>query len=292
MDSYDDRGVAEDGSGPAPAPVQDPAAEPADPAELAEPSQASQASQPSEPSEPSGPAEPVAPTGPAAGIGALSLPYQVVAAVALAVLGVFACVHLSMVFLHVAPSNTLTKQHGEAVDDWIYPEFEQNWKLFAPNPLQQNIAVQVRAQVAGVDGSRRTTGWTDLTAQDAEQIRGSLLPSHTEQNELRRAWDFYLNSHTDDHRPNGLRGELSESYLRRIVMLRLDERRLGGTVERIQVRSVTTPVPAPAWSGEKTDTEPVFRSYPWWPVTDADRPAGAAGAEARGLAPNRTEAGR
>ncbi|WP_329422104.1 DUF5819 family protein [Streptomyces sp. NBC_01268] len=231
------------------------------------------------------------PAVPRTGIAALSLPYQVVAAVALAVLGVFACVHLGMVFLHVAPSNTLTKQHGEAVDDWVYPEFEQNWKLFAPNPLQQNVAVQVRAQVAG-DGGRRTTGWIDLTGQDAANIRGSLLPSHTEQNELRRAWDFYLNSHTDDHRPNGLRGELSESYMRRIVMRRLDERELGGTVQRVQLRSVTRPVPAPSWSGEKTDTKPVFRSYPWWRITDPDRPAGAAGAEARSLAPNRTEAGR
>ncbi|MET9376114.1 DUF5819 family protein [Streptomyces sp. NPDC002992] len=219
-----------------------------------------------------------------AGIASLSLPYQVVAAVALAVVGVFACVHLAMVFLHVAPSNTLTKQHGAAVDDWIYPEFEQNWKLFAPNPLQQNIAVHVRAQVAGDDGSRRTTDWIDLSGQDAEAIRGSLLPSHTEQNELRRAWDFYLNSHTDDHRPNGLRGELSESYIRRIVMLRLDEQRLGGTVEQIQLRSAARAVRPPSWSNEKTDTEPVHREFPWWKVTAADLPGGSEN--------DRTEAGR
>ncbi|MFJ8667980.1 DUF5819 family protein [Streptomyces sp. NPDC093600] len=219
-----------------------------------------------------------------AGIASLSLPYQVVAAVALAVIGVFACVHLAMVFLHVAPSNTLTKQHGEAVDGWVYPEFEQNWKLFAPNPLQQNVAVQVRAEVAGDDGGRRTTGWIDLSAQDAEAIRGSLLPSHVDQNVLRRAWDFYLNSHTDDHRPNGLRGRLSEGYMRRIVMLRLDERDLGGTVERIQLRSSVRPIPAPVWSTEKTDTKPVYREVPWWTVSTADLP-GRTRAE-------RTEAGR
>ncbi|MFI8517504.1 DUF5819 family protein [Streptomyces sp. NPDC085481] len=256
-----------------------------------EPTEPTQPTQPTQPTEPAGPAEPATERA-AAGIAALPMPYQVVAAVALAVIGVLACVHLAMVFLHVAPSNTLTKKHGEAVDDWIYPEFEQNWKLFAPNPLQQNIAVQARAEVAGADGSRRTTDWIDLSAEDAERIRGSLLPSHTEQNELRRAWDFYLNSHTDDHRPNGLRGQLSERYLRRIVVLRLDAHGLGGTVERIQLRSSTTPVPAPAWSSEKIDTAPSFRDYPWWKITDADRPAAAVGAESRGLAPNRTEAGR
>ncbi|MEU9995536.1 DUF5819 family protein [Streptomyces sp. NPDC050848] len=218
------------------------------------------------------------------GIASLSLPYQVVAAVALAGVAVFTCVHLAMVFLHVAPSNTLTKQHGEAVDEWIYPEFEQNWKLFAPNPLQQNVYVQVRAEIEGAGGAERTTGWIDLTAQDAEAIRGSLVPSHAEQNALRRAWDFYSNTHTDDHRPNGLRGRLSESYIRRIVMLRLDRENLDGTVERIQLRSVTRAVPAPPWSTEKTDTDPVRRVLPWWKVSAADLPGAARD--------DRTEAGR
>ncbi|MER6995424.1 DUF5819 family protein [Streptomyces sp. NPDC000410] len=208
------------------------------------------------------------------GIASLSLPYQVVAAVALALIGVLGCVHLGMVFLHVAPSNTVTKQHGKAIDEWIYPEFEQNWKLFAPNPLQQNIAVQARAEIAGSDGGRRTTEWIDLSAEDGEDIRGNLLPSHVHQNELRRGWDFYANSHTDDNRPNGLRGQLSERYVRRIVMLRLDGRDLGGRVERIQLRAVTRSVAAPAWSKEKTDTKPYYRVLPWWTVTSADLPMG------------------
>ncbi|MGW2563287.1 DUF5819 family protein [Streptomyces sp. NPDC001514] len=219
------------------------------------------------------------------GIVSLSLPYQVVAAVALAVIGVLACAHLAMVFLHVAPSNTMTKQHGEAVDGWIYPEFEQNWKLFAPNPLQQNIGVQARAEVTDGDGARSTSEWIDLTAEDGEAIRGNLLPSHVDQNELRRAWDFYANSHTDDNRPNGLRGQLSERYIRRIVMMRLEHHDLGGKVERVQLRSVTRSVKAPAWSKEKTDTRPYYRVLPWWKVTGADLPLdtrndGAASTEA------------
>jgi len=121
-------------------------------------------------------------------VAALSLRYQIGAALAVAVVAVAALVHLGMVFLHVAPSNTLTKQHGKAIDEWIYPEFEQNWKLFAPNPLQQNIAVQVRADVRTADGTTRTTGWYDLSAEDGAAIDGNPLPSHTQQNEVRRAW--------------------------------------------------------------------------------------------------------
>ncbi|MCX4824443.1 DUF5819 family protein [Streptomyces sp. NBC_01142] len=229
------------------------------------------------------PAPPPPPQVTTGGIAGLSLPYQVAAAVSLAIIGVLASAHLVMVFLHVAPSNTLTKQHGEAVEGWVYPEFEQNWKLFAPNPLQQNVSVQVRAEITVTDGSRESTDWIDLSAEDGEAIRGNLLPSHVQQNELRRSWDFYVNSHDNENRSSGLRGQLSESYIRRIVMLRLEARDLGGPVERIQLRSSTRSVKAPEWSDEKIDTRPVFRLLPWWTVTAADLPLG--------IRNGRTEAG-
>ncbi|WP_030856958.1 DUF5819 family protein [Streptomyces sp. NRRL S-37] len=212
-------------------------------------------------------AAPGPPAGPRTGVAALSLRYQIGAAVALAVVAVVVCVHLGMTFLHVAPVNTVSKKHSETIEDWIYPEFEQNWKLFAPNPLQQNIAVQVRAEIRTADGGTRTTGWYDLSAQDGRAIDGNPLPSHTQQNELRRAWDFFTATHDDDNRPVGLRGALSETYLRRITVLRLDRAAAAGpvgAVERVQIRSRTTHVPPPEWSGEKISTPPVYRTLPWW----------------------------
>ncbi|MFC8100954.1 DUF5819 family protein [Streptomyces sp. NPDC057363] len=204
------------------------------------------------------------------GVAALSPRYQVGAVVALAVVAVAVCAHIGLVFLHVAPSNTLTKQHGAAVDEWVYPEFEQNWKLFAPNPLQQNISVQVRAEVTTAEGAIRTTGWYDLSAEDGRSIEGNPLPSHTQQNELRRAWDFFVATHDSDDRPVGPRGTLAEAYLRRIAALRLDRNEAagpGGVVERVQYRSRTTNVEPPPWSGEKVSDRPVYRELPWWPVS-------------------------
>ncbi|MER7760494.1 DUF5819 family protein [Streptomyces sp. NPDC097619] len=211
----------------------------------------------------------------APGIAGLSRPGRIAAALALGLVTVGACWHLSMVFLHVAPSNQLTKEHAATVDAWIYPEFEQNWKLFAPNPLQQNIAVEVRAQIRGADGDRITTGWRDLSAEDGADIRHNPLPSHVHQNELRRAWDFFTGSHDDRNRATGERGELSESYLKRIVVRRIDQRPAAGFPEgellRVQVRSATRSVPAPEWSDEKTDTQTYYRELPWWSVTEAAR---------------------
>ncbi|MFD8982298.1 DUF5819 family protein [Streptomyces sp. NPDC059564] len=203
----------------------------------------------------------------APGIAGLSAPYRVVAALALAVVAVAACTHLALVFLHVAPANTVSKRHADVVDGWIYPEFEQNWKLFAPNPLQQNIAVEVRAQVRTARGELVTAGWRDLSAEDGAAIRHGLLPSHTEQNELRRAWDFFTGSHDEENKPNGERGDLSEQYLRRIALNRLAPvYGEGDRILRIQLRSATRSVPAPSWSDEKTDTQTYYRELPWWTV--------------------------
>ncbi|MFD9004900.1 DUF5819 family protein [Streptomyces sp. NPDC059582] len=210
---------------------------------------------------------------PRTGVAALSPRYQIGAALALAVVAVAVCVHIGMVFLHVAPSNTITKKHGKAIEEWIYPEFEQNWKLFAPNPLQQNVAVQVRAEIETSDGGIRTTGWYDLSAEDGRAIDGNLLPSHVDQNELRRSWDFFAATHGADNRPVGMRGALSETYLRHIVVRRLAEDGAAGAgddLERVQVRSSTTNVSPPEWSGEQISLKPVYRVLPWWTVPAAE----------------------
>lgn len=226
--------------------------------------------------------EPPEGPGGATGIFTLSRPSRVAVALALAAAVVGVCVHLLMVFLHVAPQNTLSKQHGDLVGDYVYPEFEQNWKLFAPNPLQQNIHVWARAGVRKPDATEETTGWVDLTAMDIAAIRHNIAPSHTEQNELRRAWTFYSTTHGDQNKPIGLRGDLSREYLQRIVERRFGPRLNGGAVERVQVRTGTTAVAAPVWSPENTDTRTSFQVLPWWIATPQDQAqaqAAAAGQE-------------
>jgi len=208
--------------------------------------------------------------GGADGIGGLSLTSRLVLALAVAAVTVGAVVHVGMVFLHVAPSNTLYQQHSVTVNDYVYPEFEQNWKLFAPNPVQQNTDVQARAEIRAVDGSLTTTGWVDLTAMDIANIRHNAFPSHTVQNELRRGWSFYTDTHDAQERAIGLRGQLSQEYVLRIVAHRFGPHLNGGAVQRLQLRSATEPVAAPPWSAQKTDTRTTYRVLPWWAVSAED----------------------
>jgi hypothetical protein len=206
--------------------------------------------------------------------GELSWPARVVIALAVGVLTTFAAWHLAAAFLFVAPDNTLSREQDHRISGYINPEFEQNWKLFAPNPLQNNVRVEVRAEIRQADGSAEVSDWVDLTAQDLAGIRHSLLPSHTMQNELRRAWDLYGNNHDEDGRPRGLRGELADVYVHRIALLRLGRVMDLEPVERIQLRSATTRVPAPPWSDEEIDTTTRHHELEWRTVVPSDLPSG------------------
>ena len=201
-------------------------------------------------------------------VAALSLPARIVVAVTVGAVAVAALFHLGMVFLHVAPSNTLSKEHATAVSDYIYPEFEQNWKLFAPDPLQQNIHVEARAEISAPGGGTgRTTGWIDMTGQDIAAMRHDPVPSHTQQNELRRAWGFYSDTHDAQDQPTGGdRSDLSRTYLQRILVKRFGPQLDGGQVVRLQARVATTPVPQPSFIAGQSSSSTQYRVLPWWVV--------------------------
>ncbi len=225
-----------------------------------------------------GPSESAAVGGPAAASGADGAAPRVWSTPALAVLclggalllGVTGC-FLGAVFLHVAPANSVSREYREQVDAVVYPEFEQNWKLFAPNPLQQNIDLDARVRTAGADGGTHIRPWIPLTARDIAAIRGNPAPSHADQNLLRRAWDFYDGSHSGpDGALSSPRGTLAEQYLKRIALQRIGRTADGERVLEIQFRATTTAVTPPAWSGESPPAGQPPRELPWWLVDDED----------------------
>lgn len=178
--------------------------------------------------------------------------------------------HLAMLFLNVAPSNALTARHGERINAYVYPEFGQDWKLFAPNPQQRNEAVGVRLRIGGAGGPARTSRWINLTARDIEEIRGSLAPSHVHQNMLRRAWDRYAASHDDGDRRKPREDDVTAAYLKRVVLQRIGREWRGEPVTGVQIAGRFTVVSPPAWSSEAEPRTTDYRVLAWWPVTDRD----------------------
>jgi hypothetical protein len=182
-----------------------------------------------------------------------------------------ALVHVLLVFLHVAPPNPLSRQYSRQVNAWVFPLFEQNWRLFAPDPESVNRQISARTMHTAPDGRVRVSGWFDLSGVDDSAVRHDVFPSHTAQNMLRRAWSSYLETHGGDDRPRSERALMMQKYLTDIAADRITDRR-GGAFESVQLRVVTVPIAAPAEGpgpgSSAAAPKPVETRYlPWWKAT-------------------------
>ena len=177
-------------------------------------------------------------------------------------------VHIGAVFLQVAPANPVSRRYSRQVDAWVYPLFEQNWRLFAPNPDSVNRQVLARTAHTASNGSMRVSPWVDLTAMDRAAVEHNAFPSHTAQNLLRRAWASYVDTHGEDDTARSDRALMMQKYLSNIAADRLADHDDGGTFEFVQLRVVTLPVAAPGTAAGHRPPSPVEnRLLPWWKVT-------------------------
>lgn len=169
--------------------------------------------------------------------------------------------HMVACFLQVAPRNAISVRFASPLNAWIFPWFEQNWSMFAPNPVSENWQILARVQ----NGSTgRQSDWYDISAADYANIRGNPFPSHATMNELRRAWDTYDHSHDLLDRPTvGFRSVLFADYLRNIAVQRT-EKMTHMPFNFIQVRVVRSPVAPP---GANFTPASIWRRLPWWPTS-------------------------
>ncbi|WP_243879209.1 DUF5819 family protein [Streptomyces sp. KS 21] len=176
--------------------------------------------------------------------------------------------HVVLVFLHVAPPNAVSKRYGPQVNAWVYPLFEQNWRLFAPDPDSVNRRILARTARTAPDGATQVSSWVDLTAMDNSAVKHNVFPSHTTQNLLRRAWTSYVDTHGADDRADSDRAVMMQKYLRNIAADRVAAHDHGGTFGFIQLRVLTLPVAAQgAAAGKRPPTPTEERLLPWWKVT-------------------------
>lgn len=181
---------------------------------------------------------------------------------------VMALAHAVLVFLHVAPSNVISQRYSSQVNAWIYPLFEQNWRLFAPDPDSANRKISARTAHTARDGSVQVGPWVDLTAVDESAIDHNAFPSHTSQNLLRRSWTSYVELHGGDDVPRSARAEMMQQYLRNIAADRMTDLD-GKPFENIQLRVVTLPIAAPGTADDDrhaASANAETRLLPWWKV--------------------------
>jgi hypothetical protein len=178
--------------------------------------------------------------------------------------------HVFLVFLYVAPPNVISQAYSRQVNAWVRPFFEQNWRLFAPNPQSANRQISARVSRTAPDGTTQVSGWIDLTAADDAAVKHNVFPSHTAQNMLRQAWNAYLKTHGSGNQAHSERALMIEKYLRNIAAERVTAQQ-DGAFDSIQLRVISRPVAAPGAAGGNASattasTRNQTRYLPWWKV--------------------------
>jgi Family of unknown function (DUF5819) len=205
-------------------------------------------------------------------LSGLPLPLRAATRGAAVLLACVCLLHLFFLFLHVAPPNQISQRYARQVQSWVYPFFEQNWRLFAPDPESSVPQVSARTVRTSADGSQQISAWFDLTAVDNAGVRHNPFPSHTTQNMLRRAWSGYLETHGNSDVSYSDRAVMWQEYLRNIAVDRVGSAR-PGAIDAVQLRVRTTPVAGYDAAGR---THPVplsavdTRNLPWWKVPAHD----------------------
>ncbi|WP_437293377.1 DUF5819 family protein [Sorangium sp. So ce426] len=80
-----------------------------------------------------------------------------------ALLAAALCFHFAMTLGYLTPQNPLQLRFARLISGYMNPFFEQNWHLFAPDPITDTRLVMVACRLREPDGSTTETGWTDIT---------------------------------------------------------------------------------------------------------------------------------
>lgn len=127
--------------------------------------------------------------------------------VAFFLVGVVA-IHFAFTFLFNAPSNPVKDVLGGQVSSYMQPMFQQNWSLFAPNPVNSEDEVLVRAELSGPEsgpdaGTPTVTEWESATALEWSIITHDPVPSRASRlssNLHRRLNSAWNRLNDDQHR--------------------------------------------------------------------------------------------
>lgn len=100
---------------------------------------------------------------------------RIVRTATVAAVGVLAAWHIAATFLYATPATPLREAIPEpALSAYNYPMFDQNWSVFAPDPISADYGIAVRAAVMR-DGELVNTEWVDAAKTELKQLRHNPL---------------------------------------------------------------------------------------------------------------------
>ena len=96
--------------------------------------------------------------------------------VVMILLAAFTAFHIFATFVWVAPASGLRQLFpGDLLRSYMLPMFGQSWSVFAPEPVNGDYRLRVRATVVQ-DGEQKTGAWVDATAAELAMLTHHLFP--------------------------------------------------------------------------------------------------------------------
>lgn len=90
------------------------------------------------------------------------------------VVSALAGLHMLAVTLAAVPTNSVSVAF-DAQLDYLTPYFGQNWRLFAPNPIDEDRSLLVQGAYVDGEGKLRATPWIDWTTVELDVIEHRLV---------------------------------------------------------------------------------------------------------------------
>ncbi|WP_449062647.1 DUF5819 family protein [Planomonospora algeriensis] len=104
---------------------------------------------------------------------------RTIVALAVTIAGTLFTAHAAMTFLFVSPDNYLGIAGRSLVESYMRPVFGQNWQLFSPDPVESDMGMLVRANLAGPSGKKSQTQFLDVTSLNLDKVLHSPVPDRT-----------------------------------------------------------------------------------------------------------------
>ncbi len=190
-----------------------------------------------------------------------------------------AVAHVLATLLYLMAESPVRRLAQGAVDAYMSPLFEQDWHLFAPDPLIASLDLAVRCRSAGPAGTVETSPWFQVSAEynrrhDRDRLGGT--------QRLKRAFSYnYLRFGGTDPRIDAERlaqgGQDADPAARRLGRLASEACRRAVGEERltlVQARVRSTPTLTPVVDGSP-QYEAGVTEFPWMPVARLRFPLGA-----------------
>jgi uncharacterized protein DUF5819 len=194
------------------------------------------------------------------------------------VTGGLLALHFVMTFLYVAPRNPISAGADKGVSAYMLPYLDQDWKLFAPDPVKTDPHVLVRAKVVDTKGQWQVTSWLDITRPELARVRGHLFPDRVSRLSAKVSESLFDAAERQEQAaadrqqqaltPEEARHDNPDEAFARVLATRAARAQWGKQVTEVQVRLDGYMPPSPPFFRPRDagDTKVIQHHLPWWPA--------------------------